>query len=528
MDQLKWTTPIKNEKKYSGLTIKSPIIYKTPVKQYDTTSRHKTYQTNRSNFSVLPVHITPPSNLTKFIARNPFETNLSSRLHLSVISPTAFSKVSSPSQQSPDFAWSVDELALMKPAKIEEFPTQQIHCMDPESEVKAQAAIDRFFKENNIIPSPWEIKKKDTKIQIRTNTSTRVSSDASPESSKSKKDGWSQTVLSLPSKLPPHVEEALKPYFTFTQEQNVESDDANSSNSSLRRKLFFNHNECVENEEESFECLSPVNMNGSFIVSSSHPPSGILADGVQLKDSHDTDNHHDTSQIIPDDSPPPNISPIHRVTNNTSCESVRSRNRSVARLDFTAAMSIDQSSSMHHKEDSNDHSLDESLDKMNTPTREKKTDNCMNFNGNSTCVQTNNFIEAKVIAKRSNDFDTDVLEFNSKKQTSVHESKNLTDSCKMVTSESCILQQTHTVLGISDQQSVSNSAQDTGYQTYSMSSTANVTDSYNGTPVKQKVCWDDRIVLTDDEFRLSDWKENMNIFCSTPSRSNRERKNHIF
>lgn len=84
-----------------------------------------------------------------------------------------------------------------------------------------------------------------------------------------------------------------------------------------------------------------------------------------------------------------------------------------------------------------------------------------------------------------------------------------------------MFQQVNTILGISDVQSVSNSAQDTGYQTYSMNSATNV-DSYN-TPVKQKAYWEDRILMTDGEFCLSDWKENIkNIFSSTPSRSNRD------
>lgn len=93
MEKLKWTTPIKNGNERENLTIKSPVIYKTPVKQYETNSKRTTYQSNISSFSVLPNHITPPSGLTKFMARNPFETDLTNRLHLSVISPTVFSKV---------------------------------------------------------------------------------------------------------------------------------------------------------------------------------------------------------------------------------------------------------------------------------------------------------------------------------------------------------------------------------------------------------------------------------------------------
>lgn len=41
--------------------------------------------------SVMQACMTPPSGITKFIAQNPFEADLTSRLHLSVISPTIFS-----------------------------------------------------------------------------------------------------------------------------------------------------------------------------------------------------------------------------------------------------------------------------------------------------------------------------------------------------------------------------------------------------------------------------------------------------
>ncbi|XP_076240347.1 aurora kinase A activator-like protein bora [Calliopsis andreniformis] len=525
MDQLKWTTPIKNRTKCE--LMKSPIIYRTPVKQNETVSRHTTFQNNMSCFSVLPNHITPPSGLTKFIARNPFESDLTNRLHLSVISPTVFSKTSSPSQCSPDFTWSIDDLALLQPAKIEEFPTQQLHCMDPETEIKAQAAIDKFFKENQIIPSPWELKRKENRIIIETNTATGNSSNLNLETSKSKKDGWSQTVLSFPPELPQHVAEILKPYLTFTQEQNVESDDANSSNNSLRRKLFFNHEDCVENEEETSICLSPVKMEGSLILPSSPPQSGMLVHGAPLKHMPNAGDTHNTSHVAPGNLSPPNISPIHSTVNNMSCESMKSRSRSVARLNFTAEMSIDESNGQHKNG-----TEDESFNKDNEQIAENKIEHSMDVHNNSTCIQIDNLTEAKIVSASSSNFEynleTETSEFNSKQQNDVHTFKHLTESCKIYTNENCRLQQTNGILGVSDQQSVSNFAQDTGYQTYSMSSTTNVTDSYNSTPVKQKACWSDRILLTDDEFRLCDWKENIkNIFSSTPSRSNRERDNHI-
>ncbi|XP_076640533.1 aurora kinase A activator-like protein bora [Colletes latitarsis] len=531
MDQIMWSTPIKNGNKCDGLPVQSPVTYETPVKQRDRNFKHAQYQSNMSSFTVLPNHITPPSGLTKFIARNPFETDLTNRLHLSVISPTVFSKVASPFQQSTDFTWSVDELALIQPAKIEEFPTQQINCVDPETEIKAQAAIDRFFKENQIIPSPWELKRKNNRTKEKVDTPKRASNNSHSESSRSKKDGWCQTVLSLPSKLPPHVAEALKPYFTFTQEQNIESDDANSSNNSLRRKLFFNNDDYMENGDETSVYLSPIQVNGSLVLSSSPPQSGMLIHGAPIKHSENMNNKHETSQILIGNLSPPNISPILTAASNMSYESMRSKSRSVARLDFTTEMSIDQSCSIH-KEYSKNLSLDESLNEINERVMKNKMEKSVHFNSNSTCVQMNDLTEREVISKSSNHSNqyqkTEAPEFNFKQHNTVNVFKQLTDSCKMHTNENCILQQTNGTLGISDQQSVSNSVQDTGYQTCSISNTMNITDSYNCTPVKQKAYWGDQILSTDDDFRLSDWKENIkNIFSSTPSRTNREWDNKI-
>lgn len=149
-------------------------------------------------------------------------------------------------QRSPGFAWNIDELAHIKPARIEESPVQQV-SPDLELETRAQAAIDRFFKQNQIIPSPWNVRQKGSKSLVPLDTPNRLLNNVtfSQELSKLTKDGktierliisqinknilrlvdfiaivflaWSQTVLSLPLNLPPNVEEVLKPFFTFTQ-----------------------------------------------------------------------------------------------------------------------------------------------------------------------------------------------------------------------------------------------------------------------------------------------------------------------
>ena len=128
----------------------------------------------------------------------------------------------------------------MQPAKIEEFPIQQPHCTDPEVERKAQAAIDKFFKENQIIPSPCDnnVKNNSRKEDMQTPLRRFDDTVSTKDSQIFKKDckylisdlyqyfsyftlivflAWTQTTLSLPPNLPSHVEEILKPYFTFTQ-----------------------------------------------------------------------------------------------------------------------------------------------------------------------------------------------------------------------------------------------------------------------------------------------------------------------
>lgn len=71
----------------------------------------------------------------------------------------------------------------MKPAKIEESPIQQVYSPDPETEMRAQAAIDRFFKETQF-PSPWDIRQKGNDL------------NSTQERSRSSKDGKTNVDIS--------------------------------------------------------------------------------------------------------------------------------------------------------------------------------------------------------------------------------------------------------------------------------------------------------------------------------------------
>lgn len=96
------------------------------------------------------------------------------------------------------------------------------------------------------------------------------------------------------------------------------------------------------------------------------------------------------------------------------------------------------------------------------------------------------------------------------------------DWCKtMSSSKFASFPNVSTFSGTFGQQSTFGTTQDTGYQTYSNS---NSMDSYNLTPIKNKINWNDQTSILPNE---DDWKGNMkhHMFSSTPSRYQREMAN---
>ncbi|XP_020292287.1 uncharacterized protein LOC109858953 [Pseudomyrmex gracilis] len=499
MEPRKLSTPSKTRKIDNPL-INNLFTHRTPMKQHETRPKRTMYHQNNT-LTVLPGHITPPSKMKEFIIKNPFEPDLTNRLHMSVISPTVFAKTESPSHESPQFTWNIDELAHIKPAKIEEFPIHQVHSPDPGLEVKAQAAINQFFKKNQIIPSPWDDKQLTNKPYIQLDTPNRPLDDinSSKDLSKSKKDVWCQTVLSLPLNLPQNVEEVLKPFFTFTQDQNEQSTDneeANVSNSSLRRKLFFAHDEC-HNDDESIASLSPLKVSESMRLSCSPPQSGMFVHGTPLKMRH-TKQRSDEYMIKLEHLSPPNMSPIFNIKNNMKVESC-----SVTRLDF---MDISADNMLEEKKQSppNQWVLDTSLNENSVKDTE---DNCKVIivnNDKRTLCDSININEKLAKCVNLNDYprhcDATMLNENNcndgnfklktDMETSVHEERK----------------QIVTMFNSFDQQN-SNAVQDTGYQTYSMNNTMQIVDSYSNTSVNHKVYTSEQ-VMSRDNTQLS-WKENI-------------------
>merc|ERR1719385_644548 len=93
---------------------------------------------------------------------NPFDSQIShDTLHLPTFSPSVFSTVLSPSQESQHSSgrfWSVDQQAMLFPAQIsEDSPWKQETAtsrLDPETENKTQEAIDLYFSQHHEVTSP--------------------------------------------------------------------------------------------------------------------------------------------------------------------------------------------------------------------------------------------------------------------------------------------------------------------------------------------------------------------------------------
>ncbi|XP_030836827.1 uncharacterized protein LOC100892267 [Strongylocentrotus purpuratus] len=98
--------------------------------------------------------MTSSANLTV----NPFDTVSLDSMHLPAFSPSVFK----PSQDTPcskkksGFRWSIDQMSLLYPADIDELPQQQDASFIPkEKEEQVQEAINQFFSQKVVVPSPW-------------------------------------------------------------------------------------------------------------------------------------------------------------------------------------------------------------------------------------------------------------------------------------------------------------------------------------------------------------------------------------
>ena len=271
------------------LSVNSPSFIKT---QYSTPKNFQGFGSSESRH-------TAASNDCEFSITNPFEnhSNIDSLLQPS-LSPSIFSSVTNNTVnesvcQSPGSFWSIDQIALMKPADID---LSKIHeqqnfvRFEPAKEHKTQKAIDSFFAKGINITSPWSSASKpqyfaivspavplSSKKKTRPRQGDVVNTPSAfmhekplieKEENSEKVTVSTQTDLSIPFEL--DLSKILSKYYfdadgvkakPLTEVQSSEG----LGNSSLRRKLFFqdpeNDDDCcfadlhpdqVQNEKKGF------------------------------------------------------------------------------------------------------------------------------------------------------------------------------------------------------------------------------------------------------------------------------------
>ncbi|EDV29574.1 uncharacterized protein TRIADDRAFT_52099 [Trichoplax adhaerens] len=102
---------------------------------------------------------------------NPFEPWCNNnRINFPDFSPSLMKKLSTPNKpKTKTFRWSIDQIAVMNPADIDEQTDQDSTVLlSKEQEEESQNAIESFFSQNLIAPSPWvnkESKNSHTKSQ---------------------------------------------------------------------------------------------------------------------------------------------------------------------------------------------------------------------------------------------------------------------------------------------------------------------------------------------------------------------------
>ncbi|GBN30364.1 Protein aurora borealis [Araneus ventricosus] len=216
------------------------------------------------------------------IIRNPFDVKAES-LYLPACSPSVFATLQRNEVENGSFRWSIEHLSVLYPADIDESSVPETR-VDEEQEVKAQKAIDTFFSQNSIVPSPWSSSPKEGRTNIKPRRRTRV--NVLLQGVHERCEATTQTTLSIP----PNVDltDILGKYFTFNEDEEINTssrensrDDADLSTSSLRRKLFVadeeNHSPCRSETKNLHSTKrwssSPVHMRSVH----STPASDVLS-----------------------------------------------------------------------------------------------------------------------------------------------------------------------------------------------------------------------------------------------------------
>ncbi|XP_030750292.1 uncharacterized protein LOC115878079 [Sitophilus oryzae] len=275
--------------------------------------------TTNSPFRTMPSFSTPPSRFARII--NPFDSHLIDRLHLPTFSPNVFAQTSSPNVEH-KFKWTIEEIANLKPAEIDESTISQhvFNSDDPKLDLVVQEKIETFFCEKEIVPSPLHIKPstvsslKDYIVEEKHSLHQSFSKNGKSENS-------TQTLLALPPVLPSSLEEALKPYLS----QDCQSNEDNLRNNSLYKKLFDyedNFDESSHNLQDGVSSHSSPALSTGFSPISFSPSKkdfGSPFDKIQFADC--------------------NLSPISKSSSTSDSKMCRS----ACRLNFQDNMSVDAS-----------------------------------------------------------------------------------------------------------------------------------------------------------------------------------------
>ncbi|XP_041367599.1 uncharacterized protein LOC121382153 [Gigantopelta aegis] len=219
-------------------------VFKTPIRSAPL-SNPKTPKCSRHHH-VECVYTTPHGMVV-----NPFDTN--ERLHLPSCSPGLFTVTSTPgSDDGGTFRWNIEHIAALNPADIDEMPFYQDNVpkhFDCDIEERAQRAIENYFANHLIAPSPWSDGKKKYCPPTTPGSENRYKrpENMCPEDLQGSiqkelvkkrltQDVSCQTTLTLPMNF--DLQSILGEFMTFDkQEESISQADLSSS--SLRRKLFF-------------------------------------------------------------------------------------------------------------------------------------------------------------------------------------------------------------------------------------------------------------------------------------------------
>jgi len=222
--------------------------FKTPKRRDDVVSAHtpssESNGTRSSHGTRTPSSSSSVWSSSSGIRYNPFDSHATAdRLHLPTVSPSVFATVTSPSNEETVNGqfWSIEQQAELYPTAISDdspFKQSILHRnYRQESDSKAQEQIELYFSSYHDVTSPPDLPPTGPLIQKSPDEQNNASLDKTGNKSSNK---WTQTCITLPPVLPGPVESVLRQYNFFTDitEDACTTNNANLSNSTLRRKLF--------------------------------------------------------------------------------------------------------------------------------------------------------------------------------------------------------------------------------------------------------------------------------------------------